>query len=325
MMPPHLFVLERLRRLRAAPAPPAAPAAARATAEPRPSAARARKSGLVSALYLLSGVAAAAFGLKAFLLPNAFFDGGVTGLSLLATRLTGLPLSVFLVVFNLPFVWLGYRQLGAGFAARALGAIVALAGVLVLVEFPVLTQDKLLIAVFGGFFLGAGIGLAMRGGAVLDGTEILALHLSRNSPLSVGDLVLGLNVLIFLGVAWVVSVETALYSILAYLAAAKTIEFVVSGIEEYTGITVVSEHGDAIRRLLTRRLGRGVTVYAGKRGYGSRGELPTTDLDIVFTIVTRLEVQQVLDAVRAFDAHAFVFMHPVGDVRGGMVKRRALH
>lgn len=339
-MLPQLFILERLRRLRAsAPAPQAAlashvaahPAVADAhVATPGPAESNFKRR-LISVLYLVAGVFSAALGLEAFMLPNGLFDGGVTGISLLAARLInwhGLEreqlVSLFLVVFNLPFVWLGYRQLGRGFALRALAAILGLAFVLSVVHFPVVTQDKMLIAVFGGFFLGAGIGLAMRGGGVLDGTEILAVYLSRKASLSVGDFVLVLNILIFIIVALVLDVPTALYSILTYLAASKTIEFVVNGIEEYTGVTIISEHSDAIRRALTERLGRGVTVYAGHRGYGSHGEQPEP-IDIVFTVVTRLEVSQVTEAVNKLDPKAFIIMHSVNDAKGGMVKKRALH
>lgn len=327
----HLSILARLRRLRAEAAPPnpaayaGHPAMADAQlARPESAPTTGRPPLVVGILYLVAGVMLAALGLKAFLLPNEFFDGGVTGLSLLASRFTGLPLSVYLVALNLPFIWLGYQQMGRGFALRALAAIGALALALLVLHFPVITQDKLLISVFGGFFLGAGIGLAMRGGGVLDGTEILAVYLSRKASLSVGDFVLVLNILIFLIVGVAVSWETALYSILTYLSASKTIEFVVNGIEEYTGVTIISEHSDAIRRALTERLGRGVTVYAGHRGYGSRGEQPDP-IDIVFTVVTRLEVSQVTDAVKRLDPQAFVIMHSVNDAKGGMVKKRALH
>ena len=334
-MLPQIFILERLRRLRAStqapPATSAALAAHPATADAHLAAATSQAAGdsslrrrIISLVYLVAGVFSAALGLESFMLPNGLFDGGVTGLSLLAARLIHVPLSVFLVVLNLPFIWLGYKSLGKDFAFRALAAILGLALVLVVVHFPVLTQDKMLIAVFGGFFLGAGIGMAMRGGGVLDGTEILAVYLSKRANLSVGDFVLALNILIFLVVAVVLDIQTALYSILTYLAAAKTIEFVVNGIEEYTGVTIISEHSDAIRRALTERLGRGVTVYAGHRGYGSRGEQPEP-IDIVFTVVTRLEVGQVTDAVAGIDSKAFIIMHSVNDAKGGMVKRRALH
>ena len=336
-MLPQLFILERLRQLRASAAAPHTantdvasisghPAIADAVVETHASGPQESwvRQQVRSVLYLVAGVFSAALALEAFILPNGLFDGGVTGISLLAARFIHLPLSVFLVALNLPFIWLGYKQLGKDFAFRALAAILALAIVIEVVHFPVVTQDKMLIAVFGGFFLGAGIGLAMRGGGVLDGTEILAVYLSRKASLSVGDFVLVLNILIFLIVAVVLNVPTALYSILTYLAASKTIEFVVNGIEEYTGVTIISEHSDAIRRALTERLGRGVTVYAGHRGYGSRGEQPSP-IDIVFTVVTRLEVGQVTDEVNRLDPKAFMIMHSVNDAKGGMVKKRALH
>lgn len=329
----QLSVLERFGRLWASAPSPTEAAAAEIAAHPvvsdsQPPAPNLSEGGpkrqVINFIYLAAGVFSAAIGLEAFMLPNGLFDGGVTGISLLAARLIHLPLSVFLVVLNLPFVWLGYRQLGKSFALRALGAILALAVVIETVHFPVVTQDKMLIAVFGGFFLGAGIGMAMRGGGVLDGTEILAVYLSRKASLSVGDFVLVLNILIFIVVALVLDVPTALYSILTYLAASKTIEFVVNGIEEYTGVTIISEHSDIIRRTLTERLGRGVTVYAGHRGYGSRGERPNP-IDIVFTVVTRLEVSQVTTEVNQIDPKAFIIMHSVNDAKGGMVKKRALH
>jgi uncharacterized membrane-anchored protein YitT (DUF2179 family) len=338
-MLPQLFILERLKRLRNTAAASAGPIMADSSLATHPAIADAHlptpahaepeswlKSEIRNLLYLVAGVFSAALALESFILPNGLFDGGVTGISLLAARLTpgDLPLSVYLVVLNLPFIWLGYRQLGKSFAVRALGAILALALIIEVTHFPVVTQDKMLIAVFGGFFLGAGIGLAMRGGGVLDGTEILAVYLSRKASLSVGDFVLVLNILIFIIVALVISVPTALYSILTYLAASKTIEFVVNGIEEYTGVTIISEHSDAIRRALTERLGRGVTVYAGHRGYGSNGEQPNP-IDIVFTVVTRLEVSQVTSEVNQLDPRAFIIMHSVNDAKGGMVKKRALH
>jgi len=332
----QLSILARLRQLQATAAPEATdtlgtslsghPSIADAPAPHKDPKQSWLREELRNVVYLGLGVASAAMGLEAFMLPNGLFDGGVTGISLLAARLLpgNPPLSVLLVVLNLPFVWLGFRQMGKGFAVRALLAILTLAVVLETVHFPVVTQDKMLIAVFGGFFLGAGIGLAMRGGGVLDGTEILAVYLSRKASLSVGDFVLVLNILIFMVVALVLDVPTALYSILTYLSASKTIEFVVNGIEEYTGVTIISEHSDAIRRALTERLGRGVTVYAGHRGYGSRGEQPSS-IEIVFTVVTRLEVSQVTTEVNHIDPRAFIIMHSVNDAKGGMVKKRALH
>ncbi|GAB2776887.1 uncharacterized membrane-anchored protein YitT (DUF2179 family) [Hymenobacter luteus] len=279
---------------------------------------------VVNTLLMVVGVFSAGFGLESFLLPGGFLDGGVTGVSLLIVRVFGLPLPALIVVLNIPFVLMAWRQLDPGVAIRTLLGILGLALVLALIPYPIVTQDKLLISVFGGFFLGAGIGLAMRGGGVLDGTEIMAIYLSKQSSMSVGDIILVFNILIFGVAAWVLSIETALYSILAYLSAAKTIDFIIDGLEEYTGVTIVSGRSDAIRRMITEKLGRGATVYTGKRGYGTRGEQPNP-VDIVFTVITRLEVSKLKAEVEQIDRQAFMVMHSVRDTKGGMIKKRPLH
>ncbi|MBR7949081.1 YitT family protein [Microvirga sp. STR05] len=273
---------------------------------------------------LLAGVFSAALGLKGFLLPNEFIDGGVTGISMLISHVTGISLSVLILLINIPFVILGYYQLGSAFALKTLLTITALAGALMVVSFPALTQDKLLIAVFGGFFLGAGIGLAMRGGGVLDGTEILAVYISRKLPGSIGDIIMIINIIIFGVAAWLLSVETALYSILAYLSAAKTVDFILVGIEEYTSLTIISFHSNEIRQLITDKLHRGATVYECTQGYGSHGH-QRLKVEAVFTVVTRLEVISLTKAIHAIDPQAFVVMQSVSDTRGGLIKKRALH
>ncbi|SNC66688.1 Uncharacterized membrane-anchored protein YitT, contains DUF161 and DUF2179 domains [Hymenobacter gelipurpurascens] len=279
---------------------------------------------LVQGALLLAGVFSAALGLKAFLLPNGFIDGGVTGISMLVSHVTGISLSILIVVINIPFIVLGYFQLGRTFAIRTLGAILLLAMALLVITFPPLTHDKLLIAVFGGFFLGAGIGLAMRGGGVLDGTEILAVYISKKLPGSIGDIILIINIVIFSVAAWLLSVETALYSILAYLSAARTVDFVVSGIEEYTGLTIISAQSEAIRQLITDKMRRGATVYECTRGFGSHGHQHMR-METIFTVVTRLEVLSITDEVHKIDPHAFIVMQSVNDTRGGLVKKRPLH
>ncbi|RPD45432.1 YitT family protein [Hymenobacter sediminis] len=279
---------------------------------------------VVNTLLMVVGVFSAGFGLESFLLPGGFLDGGVTGVSLLIVRVFGLPLPALIVVLNIPFVLMAWRQLDPSVAIRTLLGILGLALVLALIPYPIVTNDKLLISVFGGFFLGAGIGLAMRGGGVLDGTEIMAIYLSKQSSMSVGDIILVFNILIFGVAAWVLSIETALYSILAYLSAAKTIDFIIDGLEEYTGVTIVSGRSDAIRRMITEKLGRGATVYTGKRGYGTHGEQPNP-VDIVFTVITRLEVSKLKAEVEQIDRQAFMVMHSVRDTKGGMIKKRPLH
>ena len=192
-------------------------------------------------LLIAGGILAAAFGLKGFLLSSSFIDGGVTGVSMLLAKVTAAPLSVWLPLVNAPFVALGYRQIGRAFAIRSTLAIAGLSAALATMHFPDVTPDRLLTAVFGGFFIGAGIGLAVRGGAVLDGTEIAALLISKRSHLlKVGDLILGFNIVLFLAAMSILGVEPALYSILTYLAAARTLDFVLHGIDEFTAVTIVS-------------------------------------------------------------------------------------
>ena len=202
----------------------------------------------INAAFIAAGILSAAMGIKGFLVSSGFIDGGVTGVSMLVSRVTGLPLAALLPAINLPFVALGFHQMGALFAARSVLGIAGLAVALAFVPFPDVTPDLVLTAVFGGFFLGAGIGLAIRGGAVLDGTEIAALLISKRSAiLKVGDVILLFNVVLFLAAMTILGVEPALYSILTYVTAARTLDFVIYGLEEYTAITIVSGQSAAIR------------------------------------------------------------------------------
>ncbi len=264
-------------------------------------------------------------GLKGFLLSSHFIDGGATGISMLLSTGLQLPLSLGLLLINVPFLVLGYRQMGLRFAIKSAAAIAGLALCLVVLPYPDVTHDLLLTAVFGGVFIGAGIGLAMRGGAVLDGTEILALLINRNTPLlKVSDIILILNIFIFGVAVFVLGVNEALYSILTYVAASKTLDFILNGIEQYTGVTIISERSEDIRLVVTKILGRGVTVYKGQSGYGKRGE-QREEIDIIFTVVTRLELPRLREEVKRLDPRAFLVQHSVDDAVGGMLKRRPLH
>ncbi|HJQ34100.1 MAG TPA: YitT family protein [Pyrinomonadaceae bacterium] len=276
--------------------------------------------GAANFFLIALGILSAAFGLKGFLLSSRFIDGGVTGVSMLLSDITSLPLALFIPVINLPFLALGYKQIGARFALKSAAAIAGLSLCLALVHFPDVTPDKLLTAVFGGFFIGAGIGLSIRGGAVLDGTEVAALLVSKRSALlRVGDVILLLNVVIFTAAAFFLGVESALYSILTYFAASRTLDFILHGIEEHTAVIIVSERSEEIRQAVIRDLGRGVTVYKGRRGWTD------AEQDILFCVVTRLEIGRVKTLVNEFDPSAFVTIHPLSDVSGGVVKKAALH
>lgn len=273
--------------------------------------------------FIVSGVLSASFGLGAFLLPNTFLDGGVTGISLITAELTGLSLSVLIVILNIPFIFIAFNTISRSFAIKSIFAILLLAVAVHFIPYPSITNDKLLISVFGGFFLGLGIGLAVRGGSVIDGTEVLAVFISKKTPLSIGDIILIFNIIIFSVAAYVFSIETALYAILTYLSASKTVDFIVAGIEEYVGVSIISEHNEEIRLAIIEKLGRACTIYSGKKGFAPRGE-KLKETDIVYTLMTRLEISKLQTEIDKIDKDAFVIMHSVKDAKGGMIKKRPM-
>ena len=275
------------------------------------------------ALLIITGILSAGFGLNSFLLPNDFIDGGATGISLLIAEISGLPISLFILLVNIPFIFFGYHQIGKAFTIKTIVTISALALCVAFVEYPIVTKDRLLVAVFGGFFLGAGIGLTVRGGAVLDGTEVLAIFVSKKTNATIGDIISVINVIIFSAAAYFLSIESALYSMLTYIAASKTVDYIIEGIEEYTGVTIISPKSEEIRLVITEKLGRGVTEYKGSGGYGKRG-YTRMDMNIIFTVVTRLEISRLRTEIELIDPNAFVVMHSIKDTKGGMIKKRAL-
>lgn len=272
---------------------------------------------------IILGVISAAFGLKGFLLPNLFLDGGVTGISLIIAELFDFPLAILIMVINIPFLLMAFSTISKRFALKSIGAIILLAATIHIVSFPIITQDKLLIAVFGGFFLGVGIGLAIRGGAVLDGTEILAVYINRKLPMSIGGVILIFNILIFGVAAYVFSIEISLYAILTYLAASKTVDFIVTGLEQYVAVTIISEKWEDIRIAIIENLGSGCTIYNGQNGYVKRDEsLKATN--IIYTLINRFELSQLETEIDKIDSDAFVVIHNVNDVKGKMIKKKIL-
>lgn len=269
------------------------------------------------------GIFSAGFGFKGFLLTNKFIDGGATGISLLISALSHIPLYYLIPLINLPFVIMAYKTVSRNFAIKTALAILGLSLCLAYVKFPNVTNDNILVAVFGGFFLGAGIGLSIRGGAVIDGTEVLAIYLSKKLGTTIGDIIIIINVIIFSTAAYFLGIEVALYSMITYLAASKTLDFLVEGIEEYIGVTIVSSRCEEIKEMIYTKLGRGVTVYNGKKGFGKRGL--KEDNDIIFTVITRLEVSKLNTELEKIAPNAFVVMHSVKDTKGGMIKKRPLH
>jgi uncharacterized membrane-anchored protein YitT (DUF2179 family) len=275
-----------------------------------------------SIVYSAVGIFSAAFGLKGFLLPNDFIDGGATGIALLLTTIFEIPLPLLIILVNIPFILMGSKVIGNQFAIRTSLAILTLALVLVFVEFPIITNDKLLVAIFGGFFLGAGIGLNVRGQAVIDGTEVMAILFSRKLKTTIGDIILVTNVIIFGVCAYVLSIETALYSMVTYMVASRSLDYITVGIDEYLGVTIISDKCMIIKDMITETFGRGVTIYRGKGGYGKRGHIE--DKDILYSVITRFEVSKIAQEIENIDSNAFVVMSPVKDAIGGMIKKRHL-
>ncbi|MBU2562747.1 MAG: YitT family protein [Nanoarchaeota archaeon] len=272
---------------------------------------------------IILGVIVASFGLKGFLIPNGFIDGGITGVSLLVHFLTPLPISLLIFIINLPFIFLAMKQVGKNFALKTFLAIIGLSLSLMFIDYPLITSDKLLVSIFGGFLLGAGIGLSIRGGSVIDGTEVLSIYLSRKISLSVGEVIFLINLVIFSFAAFFLSIESALYSVLIYLFASKTVDFIIIGIEGYIGITVISAKSEEIRKKLTKDLCKGVTVYKGKSGFSELNF--NQERDILFTIITRLEVSKVKKEIISIDPSAVIIESAINEVRGGIIKKRSLH
>lgn len=274
-------------------------------------------------IFIMIGTLSAAFGLKGFLLPNGFIDGGAVGISLLIREVTSVKLPILLIVVNIPFILLGIKIIGKEFAIKTAIGIILLSFFTAYIPYPQITHDKLLVAVFGGFFLGVGIGMAVRGGGVIDGTEVLAISLYRKYGITVGDVILIINIIIFTVAAYLLSVEVALYSILTYLAASKTVDFIVEGIEELTGVSIISVKSEEIREMIINKMGRGVTIYNGERGLGS-DDTCNKKIRIVFTVITRLEVNRLKAEINQIDPNAFIFMTNIKDTKGGTLKKRPL-
>ncbi len=278
-----------------------------------------RRARLVRQLIRVSslglGIAVSVVALQGFIVPNSFFDGGVVGISLFLAELTGGSLPWLMVLINAPFILVGWRQIGWRFALVSIAAVSGFALALAVVHLAPITGDKLLGAVFGGFFLGAGIGLAIRADAVLDGTEIAALVISRHSSLTVGNVILAFNLVLFATIALVLDVERALYSMLTYFVAARAIDLVVHGVEEFSGVLIISQRSEPIRQAVVAELGRGVTVLNGRSGYVG------TELEVLFVVISRLEITRLKALVADHDPEAFVVLHKVDDLVGGTTPR----
>ncbi len=268
-----------------------------------------------------AGVLLSAYALKGFLVPNLFLGGGITGISILLNQFFHFNFSIILILANLPLIFLGGYLVNKRFAYKTLACIIGLALCMEFINFPKATSDPSLISAFGGVFLGLGIGMAMKGGCALDGIEIIALYTIRKSGFTISEIIFAINVVIFLVAALNFGMDIALNSILTYYTASQAINFVVEGMEEYTGVTIISGQSDAIKRTLVMDLGRGITVYKGERGFMKDSFETSQECDIVFTVITRLEVRRLKNLVYRIDPKAFVFTNSIKEAAGGILKR----
>ena len=280
------------------------------------------RSRLSHVAQAIAGILFSGFALRGFLIPNHFLDGGITGVSLLLHEFVGVKIAYVIVLLNLPFVAMSMRVVSRRFALRTLACVAGLGFCLLLVPYPHVTSDRLLVAVFGGVFMGLGVGLAMRAGAALDGIEVLAVYARRHVSFTVSEIVLAINVVIFLIAALRLGLETALYSMLTYYAASRTTNFVVDGLEEFTNVTVVSAQSELIKERLVREFGLGITVYKGERGFLRDSFEVSHPCDIIHTVVTRLEVTRLKHMVRRIDPKAFIVTMHAKEAAGGVLARQ---
>lgn len=280
---------------------------------------------LQDVLLMVAGVLLAGFALKGFLVPNHFFDGGITGISLLLYEIYHFNLAIVIILLNLPLVVISYFTVGKKFAFRTLTAVVLLGICLWLMPTVQLTSDKLLISIFGGVFLGLGVGLVMRSGAALDGIEVLAIYTLRKTSFTMSEIILGLNIMIFATAAIYLSIETALYSVLTYFSATRTIDYVIEGIQAFTGVTIISGKNEEIKHELVHKFGRGITIYKGERGYLPDNFDQKMDCDIIFTVISRMEMRKLLNVVQGLDPNAFVIANTIREASGGILSRKSHH
>ncbi len=280
---------------------------------------------LHSVFYTLLGVICAVFALKGFMIPNHFLDGGVTGISILLHEVFHINISLLILIINIPFLYIGYHKIGKNFAVQAAISISLLAVLMHFTEIPIVTEDKILIAVFGGFLIGLGIGFVIKAGGVLDGLEVIADYTNKKSGFSTSEIILFVNTLIFLAAAFYFGIEAAMYSILTYFTATRTSDYVVDGFEEYTALTVISKEHELVKSIIVNDFNKAISVYKGERGYLPGSFDVKSDCDIILTIVTRLEIHRIKQAISEADPAAFFYIQSIKEVTGGVIKQKRKH
>jgi len=273
-------------------------------------------------LQIAVGIALAVLAMKGFMIPNTFLDGGVTGISILLFEIFHINISVLVVVLNALFIYLGYRRIGKTFAVQTTIAVTLLALGLLFIDIQPITSDKLLIAIFGGLLMGAGVGLVIRGGGVIDGAEVIAVFTGRKTGFSNSEIIMLINTIIFAVAAFKFGIETAMYSVITYFTATRAINYVVDGIEQFTAVNIISAQQEEIKNFLVNELGKGITVYKGVRGYLPGSFDIKTDCEIIMTIVTRLEIKQLQEALLKIDPKVFVYVQSINEASGGILKAK---
>jgi len=275
-----------------------------------------------SLLQIFVGAGMAVFAMKGFMIPNRFMDGGVTGISLLLHEAFRINISLLMIVFNLPFIFLGYQKIGKTFAIQTTLAVIILSLGLQFTDIQPVTTDKLLIAIFGGILIGTGVGLVIRIGGVIDGAEVIAVFTRRRTGFSNSEIIMLFNTFIFAGAAFHFGLETAMYSLITYFAATRATDYVVDGIEQYTSINIISSQHERVKDFLVNEMGKGITVYKGEKGYLPGSFDIRTDCEIIVTIVTRLEINQIQDSVMEIDSRAFIYIQSIKEAAGGILKAK---
>lgn len=273
-------------------------------------------------LHIVLGAGLAVIAMKGFMIPNRFLDGGITGISILLHEIFHIDISILSVILNIPFIYLGYKRIGKTFAIQTVIALTLLSLGLTFIDIGPITSDKLLIAIFGGILIGTGIGLVIRAGGVLDGAEVIAVFAKRKSAFSNSEIIMAFNTIIFAVAAFQFGIETAMYSIITFFTATRATNYIVDGIEEYTAMNIISSQQEEIKSFLVNELGKGITVYKGERGYLPGSFDSKTDCDIIVTIVTRLEIKQIEDALTRIDPAAFVYIQSIKEATGGILKAK---
>jgi len=274
-------------------------------------------------LLIFLGTSLAVLAMKGFMIPNRFMDGGITGISILLHEIFNINISFLVIILNVLFVYLGYKRIGKTFAVQTCIAVLLLSVGLVFIDINPITRDKLLIAIFGGILMGTGVGLVIRGGAVIDGAEVIAVFTGRKTGFSNSEIIMLINTIIFAVAALQFGLETAMYSIITYFTASRATNYIVDGIEEFTAMNIICSQPEEIKNLLVNDLGKGITVYKGEKGYLPGSFEVRTSADIIVTIITRLEIKQIQDAVLSIDPKAFIYVQSIKEAAGGILKHKA--